>query len=74
MSLWRILGIFRCPYINECGPNKTEFDYEFEEDAANETCLTREHFSCPIYISKKQGHPINESSQTENCQHIHRES
>ena len=70
-----LFGILSCPYRNECGSDSgIEFTYEFEEDEARKLCHTWRHFSCPIYISKKQDHPIDEPQQIDNHQEIHRES
>jgi hypothetical protein len=53
MSKYSLIGILRCPYRKVCGPDSENADYEFELEAAERHCLTRKHFGCAIYRSKR---------------------
>jgi hypothetical protein len=53
MSVYRWIGILRCPYRDECGPDKM-IDYGELAETAEEFCFTRRHLKCGKYKSRKQ--------------------
>jgi hypothetical protein len=55
MSIYRWIGILRCPFLSKCGPDAGEgVDYEEEERDAEKTCFTRRHRGCECYKSLHQ--------------------
>jgi hypothetical protein len=52
MTIYRLVGVLRCPYRRECGPDMKILCYDYEERDIEKMCLTREHFSCPEYLLK----------------------
>lgn len=52
MSIYRLIGIMRCPFIDECGPDRQWIDYEIEIKGIEKTCLTRRHRGCDEYMLK----------------------
>lgn len=49
-----VIGIFRCPYVQICGPNAEEFDYDSERVEVERTCFTRRHLRCQTYQVKQK--------------------
>ncbi len=54
MPIYRFIGIWRCPFRRECGPD-SEYgaDYEFELPEAERVCFTRRHLGCREYQTRK---------------------
>ncbi len=54
MSIYSLIGILRCPFRKECGPDAGwGLDYEHEEKPLEKLCFTRRHLGCEVYKSKR---------------------
>jgi hypothetical protein len=66
MSIYAFIGILRCPYRDECGPDAGwGLDYEDDRGDAERFCFTRRHYKCDIYKSKINA-TLGPKSLTEN--------
>lgn len=54
--LGEYLGIGRCPYVIQCGPDSSaHWPNDEEEDRATQrTCYTADHKTCPTYVENRK--------------------
>ncbi|MFH1420887.1 MAG: hypothetical protein ABIG30_02870 [Candidatus Aenigmatarchaeota archaeon] len=56
MSVYEFIGVLRCPYRDNCGPDSEQTAFEFRDedtDAFEDVCYTRRHRECDQFKMKR---------------------